>query len=439
MPETKTPKTHPDSTALAADRWHWPALDGLRGVAILLVMWAHFTPQWATTNTAGWTRLAHNLLNGGWAGVDLFFVLSGFLITGILIDAKKSFHNSSHAGSRGPGSGSTGPGVANKTGSETASKGDPGAARYFGNFYARRTLRIFPLYYGVLACVALWIFASGSAVDRQLWRQYAPWMWLYVSNIAVAQHGWLAPFHGLLLNHFWTLAVEEQFYLIWPLIVYLCAGRSLRTGCLAAIALAPLLRFFWTAVDHNTYAAFALMPCRIDSFAVEALVAMAVREVCVNPEDHRLRLARAGRILMIVGVSLIVPAFWNDALIDVLGRSVLALLSGGLILLSLYSSLGSWLDNPLLRFLGKYSYGLYILHFLIHPQLDRLLPVASFGVAIHFVGCVAVSCASPGAPGICWKNSFSKPSDGFRCRINETKRIREAGLPLPSRTSRPNH
>lgn len=340
---------------------HWPALDGLRGVAILMVMWAHFTPQWSTANFTGWTRLAHNLLNGGWAGVDLFFVLSGFLITGILIDAKRA--------------------------------GNSSAGRYFGNFYARRTLRIFPLYYAVLACVAVWIFSTGSTVDRQLWRQYAPWMWLYISNIAIAQHGWLAPFHGLLLNHFWTLAVEEQFYLIWPLIVYLCAARSLRTGCLAAIALAPLLRFFWTAIDHNTYAAFALMPCRIDSFAVGALVAVAMRQVRVSPEDHRLYLARAGGILMIVGVSLIVPAFWNDTLIDVLGRSVLALLSGGLILLSLYSPFGSWLDNPFLRFLGKYSYGLYVLHFLFYLQLDRLFPLATFGVLLRFACCVATSCA----------------------------------------------
>src|SRR4051794_8006957 len=67
---------------------HVPALDGLRGVAILLVMWNHFAPQWLTGQTAGWPGVAHRLLNAGWAGVDLFFVLSGFLITGILLDAK---------------------------------------------------------------------------------------------------------------------------------------------------------------------------------------------------------------------------------------------------------------------------------------------------------------------------------------------------------------
>ncbi len=115
-------------------------------------------------------------------------------------------------------------------------------------------------------------------------------------------------------------------------------------------------------------------------------------KVLAPPEDHSRRLVRAGRVLLILGASLLIPAFWNDALIDVLGRPVLALLSGGVILLSLYSSLRSWLENPVLRFLGKYSYGLYILHFLFHPQLDRLFPLATLGIALHFICCVAVSC-----------------------------------------------
>ena len=152
---------------------HLPALDGLRGLAILLVLLRHFTEGAELRSKSGrWLAAA---LDAGWIGVDLFFVLSGFLITGILLEARRSQH-------------------------------------YFRNFYVRRTLRIFPLYYGVLAVIfgiAPWLGWLVPEVGPEEHSQ--AWLWAYGTNIIMSwtgspllKHGWLN------LNHFWSLAVEEH-------------------------------------------------------------------------------------------------------------------------------------------------------------------------------------------------------------------------------------
>jgi peptidoglycan/LPS O-acetylase OafA/YrhL len=156
-----------------------PVLDGLRGLAILLVMLHHFFQNYVPEPV--WIdRLVFGLMGCGWFGVDLFFVLSGFLITGILYDAK-------------------------------------GADRYFLNFYARRTLRIFPLYYAVLVLLFVLLprvphplaadYVSDSAPDQL-------WFWLYLTNFRIALNGgW---YSHLVPSVFWSLAIEEQFYVLYP-------------------------------------------------------------------------------------------------------------------------------------------------------------------------------------------------------------------------------
>src|SRR5213594_314733 len=230
----------PNQTPGAVDRGgHIPALDAVRGVAILLVLIFHFSSygHGLAPSPLFIDRLYYLMSRAGWIGVDLFFVLSGFLITGILYDAKESDH-------------------------------------YFRNFYVRRVLRIFPLYYGALIIflVVLPWLAPGNA-ELQLMKRDAIWYWTYLSNVRTAYNGW--PGFGA-IGHFWSLAVEEQFYLIWPVIVLALSRRHLQACCLACIIGALVVRVGLNAKGNET-AAFVLTPARIDALAVGAYLAISAR------------------------------------------------------------------------------------------------------------------------------------------------------------------
>jgi peptidoglycan/LPS O-acetylase OafA/YrhL len=189
-----------------------PVLDGIRGLAIFMIMQYHF---WGlgfgfvlVEPRRRIDRLVFGVREIGWTSVDLFFVLSGFLITGILIDAKAR------------------------------------SAHYFRNFYARRFLRIFPLYYLFLAVVlTLGAFAGTRApfAEFQELRAQQVWYWTYLVNVAAS----VAPLDAhipIVYSHFWTLAVEEQFYLIWPFAVLALDRRALQVLCVAMIVGALCLR-----------------------------------------------------------------------------------------------------------------------------------------------------------------------------------------------------
>jgi peptidoglycan/LPS O-acetylase OafA/YrhL len=324
---------------------HLPALDGVRGLAILAVLLFHFV---SPANPQG--RLDHALtwlFAYGALGVDLFFLLSGFLITGILYDSRT----------------------------------DP---NYFRNFYMRRVLRIFPLYYGVLAVVFLIVplipALRGSEIAGL--RSEQAWAWLYGVNIYLAIHGgWVLSY----LTHFWSLAVEEQFYLVWPLLVWVLAGRPrvFLTFSLAVAIASFGARIVSSVMGVNLVATTVLTPFQLDSLALGAFIAVYLRQ-----PDGEAGVRRLIVPLTVAGIGLLLLQFGIRHFSEH-GNSVLSLRSGAfhvllaaLMLKALSAPVSSgWAfffrSRPMIM-LGKYSYGLYVYHhffshyFIVHGTEDAL-------------------------------------------------------------------
>lgn len=308
---------------------HTPALDGLRGLAILLVMWSHFITVGGLVDDS---NAGFRLLRGGFVGVDLFFVLSGFLITGILLDAPRT------------------------------------TGRYFGVFYLRRAVRIFPLYYAVLA---------GVFLTRPAGPDGSAWYWFFASNLGATLKGdWLVPPEGVSLSHFWSLAVEEQFYLVWPLVVRFVCRKWLERICVCLVLMAPLIHFAFH-FSGNAVAAYQFTATRLNTLAAGALLAMVFRE----PERWRTWMRHAPTVGWTAGaitllglifplrISLVpfAPFLWGALLMRVMQP---------------LSTINRGFSGQVLVTFGKYSYGLYLLHYLFDPWLkNTLYPEWIVGIA----------------------------------------------------------
>ena len=298
-----------------------PALDGIRAVAISLVLWQHagilFRASGIDSSSAFWRAS-----QAGWWGVDLFFVLSGFLITRILL------------------------------------KGSPLLA-----FWRRRAARTLPLLYVYLAVAAAYGLGGAFAVDQQPWLNYLT----HTANLHVAGNGYGLPVFGIL----WSLAVEEQFYLAWPFVT-----RWARCGiawvCGALILLAPLTR--WVVYNQSDrYAAFHVLPfCRADVLAMGCLLAV----LFANPTRWSIvvRFARAALVpaLAVLGaVTYAALGPWPIARFELLwvvvGYSLVGLSCSVIVAVAAASGTASLilLGNPLARFVGRISYGMYLWHSLL--------------------------------------------------------------------------
>jgi peptidoglycan/LPS O-acetylase OafA/YrhL len=340
----KTPIAILDSSTSSLLRPYYPSLDGLRAVAILLVFLIHFgEPVWH------W-----KVLRFGWVGVDLFFVLSGFLITGIIYD--------------------------------TLHKND-----FFRSFYIRRTLRLFPLYY------AFWIvlFVAGlTPWIRILWNRYDLTMVAYLGNFFIP--GGLLGHHAdvtrlffqqrygdyrgfIALGPLWSLCVEEQFYLIWPAILWwVRSRRALLWICVSIIVAEPVFRIFylhWRPSMLYAEGLYSTTFCRADTLLVGAAVALWLRGA--NPTHALVRtwayvLVFGGPFLLalalvceghITGRSLN-PHLIEDPVIVTVGFTLVALTAAGLLLLSIdnESLVARILHQPVLLWIGRISYGLYLIH-----------------------------------------------------------------------------
>ena len=324
---------------------HIPALDGIRGLAILLVV-PHNTNLLLETAFHGPAYLVKEFLLFGWAGVQLFFVLSGFLISGALLDTQDS-------------------------------------PSYYRSFYARRVLRILPLYYGVLVVTFLVLTPLQLAPPETLHtQQHQIWLWTFLSNWTDPQGRVVAGF-----AHFWSLAVEEQFYLLWPLVLHrmrpqrvlrLCGGI-----CVAALASRTAMRVAGYPPEY----VYEFTICRMDALALGAAAAALVRL-----PSWKARLQRGSRYLpwaaLVVwaGGALVTHDYqrsgWQT---QTFGMSALAVAFTLLLLAAVctYGARPTWLSRALcmapLRSAGKYSYAMYVFHFPISKLLGtRLLgPAAS--------------------------------------------------------------
>lgn len=315
---------------------HFPPLDGIRGIAIILVILVH-TFLYRGASPVG--RVVDTTARAGWTGVMLFFVLSGFLITGILLDTRGQRH----------------------------------ALR---DFYARRALRIFPLYFGFLA---VYFFAVPHLTDRlaQPTPAEQPLYWCYLVNYHEALTG-----HGPTseLAPMWSLAVEEQVYLVWPLLITLTPWRHL-PRLLIGLAVASLLwRLASRALVLPIEVTYAWSPSALEPFAAGGLVAWLARHrggELLAKWSPQATLA-AGCFVAGMFVAQRHFNFWEaPAKMLTLGVSGCVWLFAGIIGWSVTASdrvVGNrLLAASVLRSAGRYSYAIYLFHGpvigLLHPLI----------------------------------------------------------------------
>ncbi len=314
---------------------HVPILDGVRGLAILMVLIFHSV----LVSPLGSIHQAYNRISSSlWIGVDLFFVLSGFLITSILLKAK-------------------------------------GSEGFFRIFYARRALRIFPLYYLFVAFSIFVVpqieyfrpWGIPNAIDDQ-W-----WYWLYGSNIFSAIQGKLPhPF----LGPTWSLAIEEQFYLVWPVVVALFSLRWITVVSVGLIVLPAVLRPVLLAYGVWPNSIYVFTLTRIDPIATGAFIACLMQ---LKIPTAILRKAAYG----VLSVSLLTMTFFvyeglvNKKLTVMIhfGYTTVALLFGSFVVLCATSRPQGFfyhiMTHPFLLTAGKYSYGIYLFNRPMVPLIEK--------------------------------------------------------------------
>jgi peptidoglycan/LPS O-acetylase OafA/YrhL len=351
-----------------ADTGHIKSLDGLRALGVLLVMTFH-------------AEITHF----GWFGVQLFFVLSGFLITGILWKEK--------------------------------SRPDNNTAK-FKKFWVRRSLRIFPLYFGYLFVLGLsWVLFHFPSY----YPTYIPWLITYVYNFTRTFPHWVG---NPLFTHLWSLSIEEQFYLLFPFVILLCRPGIIRWFMLTIIVLAPLVRFFLAQYYQSRGLDSALLAdtlywntlSHIDAFFIGGIIPVLSLDKRIRRPILILRFCLA--IALLAGVWNFISSYastgngfftdlgynhgqtghyeyvWQYTVLNLAFASFILVLVSSHARTS-FTRLRRFLESKWLMAIGQVSYGMYIFHWLIlvyivsnllHPvtMLQKILIFIPYTAAVYF-------------------------------------------------------
>ena len=386
-----------------------PSIDGLRGIAVLTVILYHC---FLSTRTDG-LRIIDPMVERAVVllsplAVDLFFVISGFLITSIL-DRTRDAQNPVRT------------------------------------FYARRALRIIPLYYAFLIAVVLFlgdlpqhiVGAPGSMI----------WEFTFLTNVPVALD---VRSVGALFPHFWTLAIEEQFYVLWPIVILMLPQRFHVRICLSLIGIAVVTRFvLGLTVSHE--AALFLTLSRFDSLAAGSLVGLLYHR---NPEILRAWwkpvLRFAGFALIGFQVAFFGVYVWNVKAGHVFWATAMpfaatvffAAFVASLALKQQQSDAPKWLLSPVLTSTARYSYGMYALHvpiitlFYYYDLVEQRSPVRGFDLPYRIYFFILIAGLSYGAGLVTWhlyEKQFLKIAPRYRYsrQSKAVPAFEGAAIPVP--------
>jgi peptidoglycan/LPS O-acetylase OafA/YrhL len=373
----RTNRTVIMSTNQSQPSRHVVELDGLRGIAILLVISFHYF----LLNDSVRARDANPLLQLfqlGWIGVDVFFVLSGFLITGILLATK-------------------------------------GAPRYYLNFMARRVLRIWPLYIltllGLLYILPLVLGSVPSQLESM--KAHQLWFWLFGANWLFASQGGFEQTAG---GYYWSLAVEEQFYVFWPFVVLLLSNRAIVRTCVLLMGISLLSRLVLLKMGVSGSTLYVVTFARMEALAMGSAIAVISRDA--SGFDA---LRRWTGIAAVLGVATVLAVwlidggfyFWDKAMAAV-GYTAIPLLGACALVRAVKPApggvYGRILRTPFLVTSGKYSYALYLFNVpiatVVHQAAFELLPPPSSPIAfgLRFAAfCVIAFAVAWVAAAISWR------------------------------------
>lgn len=317
---------------------HVLAFDGVRGFAVLWVLIYHATMT--IYHHSPYIKAVLSFTHAGFLGVDVFFALSGFLITGILLDTKSKEPNI-----------------------------------FFGRFFYRRALRIFPLYFGVILLLLvlpqLISALQGDQYNRFVEKQW--WFWIYGTNVVAEYYGYktsVLEFGWFALTHFWTLAIEEHFYLFWPFVIYFTSDKKLIPVALTLMFLSILVSLMFSDLPPMSLLAASLATFKhLGGLLIGAIGAISLRNFAIS----ELLIKYSRMIFYAVMLSCILCLIMYPAA-DVTNFTIFhALVSVAVTSILVMAStmqqnlVTQFFEFKWLRFFGKYSYGIYVYHGILVP------------------------------------------------------------------------